>query len=98
MDDTRLRRQQDFIPWCVWRADAEFNFKHALPAIICERVQLAAFERWREGSHKTVLNQVVAFPPVFIADEAEEIIDNATTGGGDLNLFELGGHRANLSR
>jgi hypothetical protein len=37
-----------------------------------------------------VVNQVVAILLVFIADEAEEVIDDAT--GGDLNLVEVRGH------
>ena len=50
------------------------------------------------GNGEAFFDEMIAVPLVLIADEAEEIIDNATTGGGDLNLFELGGHRANLSR
>jgi hypothetical protein len=41
-------------------------------------LQLAAVERGYVRSRNAVLNQVVAVPPVFIANEAEELIDDAS--------------------
>jgi hypothetical protein len=71
---------------CVRRPDAKFNLQRSLPAVVGKRLQLAAVERGRAGSRKTVLNQVIAIPPVFVTNEAEEIIDNATAGGGNFGF------------
>jgi hypothetical protein len=44
-------------------------------------------DRWRV---QPVFNQVIAIPFVLIAGEAEEMIDDATAGGGDLELVGVG--------
>ena len=61
-------------------------------------MELGAVERVRPRGRKSLLDQVIAIPHVFIASEAEEVIDNATARCRDLDLVEVGGHIGNLSR
>ena len=44
---------------------------------------------------EALLYQVIAVSYVFIAPEAEEVIQDATAGWRDLNLFEIGSHITN---
>ena len=98
VNDFWRRRLWNFITRCVRRADAEFNLQHAVLGIVNEALELAALKRSHTSTGQPLVNQVIAIPCVFIADEAEEIIDNATARGGDLNLLEVCSHMENLSR
>src|SRR5690242_5143033 len=46
---------------------------------------------------RAALNEVIAVPYVLIADEAEEMVNDATAGEGDLDLGEVGSHMEMLA-
>jgi hypothetical protein len=56
---------------------------------LLRRLELAAFECVRRQRREAVINQMAAAPLVFIADEAKEMIDDATAGG-DCASFQSG--------
>jgi len=57
-----------------------------------EALELATLDCGNMGNGESLLDQVIAVPYVFIADEAEEVIGDATAGGRDLDLVGVEGH------
>ena len=83
----RKRRQRDVIVGGIWRADPKLNLQCPALAIVGEVLKWTAFECRHARSGEAVINQLVAIPLVFIADETEEVINDAAAGGGDGDLI-----------
>jgi len=52
-------------------------------------LKLASSECGYSRVREPLLDQVIAVSHVLIADEAEEMIDDATAGGRDMDLLEV---------
>jgi len=83
-----LRRQRDFVVR-EWRRDPKLDFKRPRFAPVGERLELASIERRQSWSDEPFFNQMIAIPNMLRAREAEEMISNATTGCGELDLLTI---------
>jgi hypothetical protein len=60
--------------------------------VVTEGLQRAGFEGRNFGRSEPFVNQLVAISDVLGTGEAEEMIDDATAGCGDLDLVGIGTH------
>ena len=59
------------------RGDSEFNFQNARLAVIRGRLKRTAILRGQSFGRKSLLDEMIAIPHVFVAGEAEEMIGDA---------------------
>src|SRR5439155_16140594 len=86
LNDPCRRRKRNRIVF-EWRCDLKFNFQYAGPAAVCEGSKPTSIERRKSRCWRPLVDQVIAIPHVFITGKAEEMIDDATAGYGELDLF-----------
>ena len=67
----------------------KLDFQRPRFALVGERLELASIERRQSWSDEPFFNQMIAMPNMLRAREAEEMISNATTGCGELDLLRI---------
>jgi len=88
------RRKRNFVV-CVGSRNPEVDFQGSRPAIVSKTLKLISRNCRDVRRDQPICNQMLAIPNVLVADEAEEVIENSATGGGDVDL--IGCHKRRLA-